>query len=201
MSEPGALPPRFRDRLYAAITLVLAALLLPAACACRPGRARALACAWALRMRYPAEDLTGLSEDARAAFTAARAEAFWRHGQLLGLTSGYRSPWVQQRMFDQEVRRSGSPASARTLVLPAAESHHVRGIALDVRPYQGARWLEEHGGRYRLYRVYDNEWWHFEYHPDGNGTPPRRRPHPGSGRETVTARERAADRGGEASTR
>ncbi len=174
MSEPRVLPPRYRDRLYAAITLVLAVLLLPAAFARRPGRARELACRWALRMRFPAEDLTGLDDAARAAFTAARTEAFWRHGQLVGLTSGYRHPVVQQRLFDEEVRRSGSPDSARVRVLPPGESNHVKGIALDVRPFEGARWLEEHGARYGLYRRYDNEWWHFEYHPDSRGAPPRR---------------------------
>jgi hypothetical protein len=25
--------------------------------------------------------------------------------------------------------------------------------------------------RYGLYRIYDNEWWHFDYHPDA-GMPP-----------------------------
>jgi D-alanyl-D-alanine carboxypeptidase len=175
MSERRTLPPRPRDRLYAAVTLVLAVLLLPVGLARHPGRARELACRWALRMRFPAEDLTGLTDGARAAFSAARTEALWR----LGLTSGYRDPIVQQRMFDEEVRRSGSPASARTLVLPPTESSHVKGIALDVRPHEGARWLEEHGARYDLYRLYDNEWWHFEYRPDSRGTPPPRRPHPG----------------------
>ncbi|GAA0939072.1 D,D-peptidase/D,D-carboxypeptidase VanY-N [Nonomuraea longicatena] len=179
MTEPGTLPPRPRDRLYAAATLALAVLLLPVALARRPGRARELACGWALRMRFPAEDLTGLTDGTLAAFTAARTEALWRHGQLIGLTSGYRDPHVQQRMFDEEVRRTGSPASARTLVLPPAESNHVKGVALDVRPHEGARWLEEHGARHDLYRIYDNEWWHFEYRPDRGGRPPRRRPHPG----------------------
>lgn len=166
MNEPHALPPRPRDRLYAVVTLVLAVLLLPAALARHPGRARELACCWALRMRFPVEDLTGLTDDAVAAFTAARTEALWRHGQLIGLTSGYRDPLVQQRLFDEEVRRSGSLASARMLVLPPAESSHVKGIALDVRPTEGARWLEKHGARYSLYRIYDNEWWHFEHRPE-----------------------------------
>ena len=39
---------------------------------------------------------------------------------------------------------------------------------------EGAQWLEKHGGRYGLYRVYDNEWWHFEYRTAG----PVRLPHP-----------------------
>ncbi|GGL08316.1 hypothetical protein Sme01_68120 [Sphaerisporangium melleum] len=180
MSEPRTIPPRPRDRLYAAVTLVLAVLLLPAAFARRPGRARELACRWALRLRFPAEDLTGLTDGALSAFTAARTEALWRHGLLLGLTSGYRDPLVQQRMFEAEVRRCGSVAQARMLVLPPSESSHVKGIALDVRPHEGARWLQENGARYDLYRMYDNEWWHFEYHPDRAGVPPRRRPHPGA---------------------
>ncbi|MFF9003561.1 D-alanyl-D-alanine carboxypeptidase family protein [Streptomyces achromogenes] len=101
-------------------------------------------------------------------FTAARAEALWHHGQLIGLTSGYRVPPVQQRLFANEVRRTGSPAAARMLVLPPEESRHVEGTALDVRPSEDARWLEEHSARYGLYPIYDNEWWHFEYHPDAN---------------------------------
>jgi hypothetical protein len=193
MNEPRTIPPRRRDRLYAAGTLVLAVLLLPVAFVRRPGRARGLACHWALGMRFPAEDLIGLTDGALAAFTAARTEALWRHGKIIGLTSGYRDPLVQQRMFDEEVRRSGSPASARMLVLPPAESSHVKGIALDVRPHEGARWLEEHGARYDLYRMYDNEWWHFEYRPDSGGTPPRRRPHPGVGYAIENGDQRQPD--------
>ncbi|MEV1174431.1 hypothetical protein [Nonomuraea sp. NPDC049784] len=44
MDEPRTLPPRPRDRLYAAVTLVLAVLLLPVALARHPSRARELAC-------------------------------------------------------------------------------------------------------------------------------------------------------------
>src|SRR6266496_1312803 len=155
MHEPRTVPLRPRDRLFAAATLVLAVLLLPVAFVRDPGRARDLACRWALGMRFPTEDLTGLTDGAMAAFNAARTEALWRHGQLIGLTSGYRDPLAQQRLFDEEVRRAGSPALARMFVLPPAESIHVKGIALDVRPHEGARWLEEHGARYDLYRTYD----------------------------------------------
>ncbi|MEV5407794.1 D,D-peptidase/D,D-carboxypeptidase VanY-N [Thermopolyspora sp. NPDC052614] len=181
MNEPRTIPARPRDRFFAVVTLVLAVLLLPVAFVRHPRRALELAANWALRMRFPAEDLTGLTDGALAAFTAARTAALWRYGQLLGLTSGYRDPEVQQRMFDEQVRRSGSAASARMLVLPPAESGHVKGIALDVRPHEGAYWLEEHGARYHLYRIYDNEWWHFEYRPECGGKRPPRRPHPGVG--------------------
>jgi hypothetical protein len=164
--------------LYAAVTMTVAVLLLPAAFVRGPRRTCDVACQWALRLRFPAEDLTGLTEHAAAAFLAARTEAFWRHGQLLGLTSGHRDPLVQQQLFDEEVRRCGSPVLARLLVLPPEESSHVNGTALDVRPSEGARWLEEHGARYHLYRTYDNEWWHFEYLPEHGHIPPRRLPHP-----------------------
>lgn len=182
MHEPHTLPARRRDGLYTAITLALGVLLLPAAFLRRPGRARELACTWALGLRFPAEDLTGLSPGTLAALTAARTQAFWHDQQLIGVTSGHRDAATQLRLFLAEVRRSGSPESARTWVLPPSESGHVRGIALDVRPVEGARWLERHGGRHHLYRIYANEWWHFEYQPRAR-TAPARLPHPG-----VTAR-------------
>lgn len=84
--------------------------------------------------RFPAEDLTGLTQATRAAFTAARAQALWRDDELIGLTSGYRDAGEQYRLFADELRRNGT---ARTL--PLHESRHVQGAALDVRPAAGAR--------------------------------------------------------------
>lgn len=168
----------FLVRLRAHITKLLGLCLLPAAFFRAPGRARWLACQWALAARFPAEDLDGLTPATRAAFTNARADAFWQHGQLLGLTSGHRDAAEQHRLFSEEVRRTGSRREARRRVLPPEESAHVAGVALDVRPAEGARWLEEHGHRYDLYRVYDNEWWHFEYRPEQHGRVPARLPHP-----------------------
>jgi D-alanyl-D-alanine carboxypeptidase len=166
--------------LRALVTHVIARCLLPVAALRAPGRARRLACQWALAIRFPAEDLEGLSRATRAAFTSARAEAFWRHGRLIGVTSGHRDAAEQARLFAAEVRRAGSRSAARRRVLPPEESAHVAGIAVDVRPADGARWLERHGHRYHLYRSYDNEWWHFEYHPEYEGEAPPRRPHPGA---------------------
>lgn len=167
-------------RLRALATKLIARCLLPLAALRAPGHAHWLACQWALGLRFPSENLEGLSRPARDAFTSARADAFWRHGQLIGLTSGHRDAAEQHRLFTEEVRRTGSPAAARRRVLPPGESAHVAGIALDVRPSCGARWLELHGHRYHLYRRYDNEWWHFEYRPEYEGRGPRRLPHPGA---------------------
>ena len=166
--------------LRALVTKLIARCLLPLAAFRAPGRARWLACQWALGLRFPAENLDGLAGSARAAFTSARADAFWQYGQLIGLTSGHRDAAEQHRLFTAEVRRTGSRSAARRRVLPPEESAHVAGIAIDVRPAGGARWLEQHGHRYHLYRRYDNEWWHFEYRPEYHGQPPPRQPHPGA---------------------
>jgi D-alanyl-D-alanine carboxypeptidase len=166
---------RRRDRGYRLVTRMLSVALLPLALAVAPRRARNLACQWALAARFPAENLAGLTPATRAAFEAARTEALWRHGELIGLTDGYRDAHAQARLFDDAVRRAGSPGLAMKWTLPPDVSRHVAGTALDVRPVEGARWLERYGSRHHLYRVYDNEWWHFEYRPDGR---PRRLPHP-----------------------
>src|ERR1044072_1168974 len=122
-----------RDHLFRLLTCLLAIALLPIA------RSRHAACQWALAARFPAEDLTGLTPATRAAFTAARTEALWRDGVLIGLTSGYRDAGTQQRMFAADTDAGG------LRVLPPSESRHVAGTALDVRPTQGGRWLERHG--------------------------------------------------------
>lgn len=158
-----------KELVLATITRVLAVLLLIPAWPRYPGHARRLACGWALSLRFPAENLAGLTGGTLEAFTAARTEAFWRHGTLLGVTSGHRDAAEQHRLFLAE--------ATRKRVLPPQDSAHVRGTALDVRPREGAQWLEEHGARFALYRIYDNEWWHFEYRP--GEAPPARLPHPG----------------------
>jgi hypothetical protein len=142
-------------------------VLLPVALVVAPRKVRHVACRWALVARFPAENLAGLTPATRAAFEAARTRALWRDGVLIGLTSGYRDAREQARLFAESVGRTGSVEAARRWTLPPDESRHVAGTALDVRPAEGARWLERHGAAHRLYRVYDNEWWHFEYRPEG----------------------------------
>ncbi|WP_433209044.1 D-alanyl-D-alanine carboxypeptidase family protein [Dactylosporangium sp. CS-047395] len=179
MQRGDATSMRRRDVVYRRVTRALAVVLVPVAwvvASRRSGSARHVACQWALAARFPAEDLRGLTGPTRAAFEAARAEALWRYGELIGLTSGYRDPEEQARLFAAAVERDGSVGAAWRRVLPPHASRHVAGTALDIRPSEGALWLERHGGRHRLYRTYDNEWWHFEYRRDGC---PVRLPHPG----------------------
>ncbi len=166
-----------RHTVYRAVTRLLAFSLAPIAALVTPRRARHTACQWALKMRFPAENLAGLTRATRAAFEAARTQALWGHGELLGLTSGYRDPATQAMLYAAEAERTGSDEAARRWTLPPHKSRHVAGVALDIRPTEGARWLEEHGAPYGLYRIYDNEWWHFEYSAEGR---PARLAHPGA---------------------
>lgn len=178
----GQVPVRRRDHAYRHVTVLVATLLLPAAFVFTRGkRVREQACEWAFRVRYPAENLVGLTPETKAAFIGARCAALWHDAELIGLTSGHRLYAEQLSLFEEAVVGYGSVADARTWVLPPDESAHVQGVALDVRPTEGARWLERNGDRFGLYRTYANEWWHFEYLPQyqGTGHRPPMRPTPG----------------------
>jgi len=96
----------------------------------------------------------------------AVAQSFARaDGVALTLTSGFRSLDRQRVLFDREVVIRGSETEAAKWVLPPQFSHHPQGLAIDVNypgDKLGAYWLETHGSRFGLCRVYANEWWHFE---------------------------------------
>ena len=97
-------------------------------------------------------------------FKAAQAAAK-KDGQIIYIVSGYRSLSRQKTLFANAVRRYGSVAEASKWVAPPLISHHPWGTAIDVNyPDEpiGAGWLEVHGYKFGLCRVFENEWWHFE---------------------------------------
>jgi D-alanyl-D-alanine carboxypeptidase len=97
-------------------------------------------------------------------FKAAQAAAK-KDGQGIFIASGYRSLAYQKSLFAKAVKKYGSEAEASKWVAPPLVSHHPWGIAIDVNyPDEpvGAGWLEVHGSKFGLCRVYENEWWHFE---------------------------------------
>ncbi|QIS19812.1 M15 family metallopeptidase [Nocardia terpenica] len=103
----------------------------------------------------------GLGSLLAVSYTLAEREAH-EQGVPLSITSGYRSPEEQERLWEDGIRTYGGADAARRWVLPPNESTHVQGRAIDVGPQQGAQWLEANGNRWGLCRTYDNEWWHFE---------------------------------------
>ena len=97
-------------------------------------------------------------------FLAAQAAAKLA-GFDIKITSGFRTQGLQQRLFDDAIKKYGSAEEASKWVLPKDISHHPWGIAIDVN-YPGdkvaVKWLEDNGSQFGLCRVYENEWWHFE---------------------------------------
>jgi LAS superfamily LD-carboxypeptidase LdcB len=97
-------------------------------------------------------------------FQAAQAAAK-KEGEIIYIVSGFRTLSRQQTLFNQAVRKYGSKNEASKWVAPPLVSHHPWGIAIDVNyPDEpvGAGWLEIHGSKFGLCRVFENEWWHFE---------------------------------------
>ncbi|WP_370490347.1 M15 family metallopeptidase [Mycobacterium sp. pV006] len=96
----------------------------------------------------------------RAVQDAARAAA--ADGVELNVTSGWRSPGFQQRLFDDAVRTYGSWDRAAELVATPEVSKHVTGQAVDIGPAAADHWLIANGQRFGLCQIYANEIWHFE---------------------------------------
>ena len=97
-------------------------------------------------------------------FKAAQAAAK-KDGQVIYIVSGHRTLNRQKTLFANAVRKYGSTAEASKWVAPPLISHHPWGTAIDVNyPNEpaGAGWLEIHGYKFGLCRVFENEWWHFE---------------------------------------
>jgi D-alanyl-D-alanine dipeptidase len=113
--------------------------------------------------------------------------------RLLTVVSGYRSVSQQRRLWEEALRKYGSPERARVWVAPPGGSAHNTGRAIDlwlglkvtstnVQPMRSTpayRWLVCNARRFG-FTPYAREPWHWEY------TPPRRpvprpqppRPHP-----------------------
>lgn len=107
---------------------------------------------------------TALDKQVVYRFKAAQAAAA-KDGQKIYIVSGFRSLSRQKTLFDQAIRKYKSVDEASKWVAPPLVSHHPWGIAIDVNyPDEpvGAGWLEAHGYKFGLCRVFENEWWHFE---------------------------------------
>ena len=105
-----------------------------------------------------------LDETLEFRFLAAQAAAKL-DGVRLQITSGFRTYSRQKYLFNQAVDKYGSYMKAAKWVAPPEVSHHPMGLAIDVN-YPGdpsaAKWLETHGSKFGLCRIFKNEWWHFE---------------------------------------
>src|SRR5690349_10927554 len=100
------------------------------------------------------------------------ANAAAGEGITIGLTSGWRSPEFQQRLFDDAVAQYGSADIASQYVASPQVSKHVIGKAVDVGPTDADNWLIRNGQAFGLCQIYANEIWHFELASDYGGVCP-----------------------------
>lgn len=108
------------------------------------------------RTHHPETAVHGMNPEFRR-----RLEAMFRDNPRLRLTSGYRSPQRQKELWDQAVRKYGSPEAARKWVAPPGKSNHEKGVAADIGPESEYGWLARNAPKYGL-SPYAPEPWHWE---------------------------------------
>lgn len=115
-----------------------------------------------------------LDPDLLDALRAAAGDA-GDHGLEFVVNSGWRSVRYQEQLLREAVAEYGSEEEAARWVSTPDTSLHVSGDAVDLGPPGSTAWLAEHGARYGLCQIYDNEPWHYELRPDatGDGCPDR----------------------------
>ena len=88
--------------------------------------------------------------------------------------SGWRSPEYQEQLLREAVSKYGSEEEAARWVATPNTSAHVSGDAVDIGPFDATAWLSEHGAKYGLCQIYNNEPWHYELRRDAidHGCPP-----------------------------
>jgi hypothetical protein len=82
----------------------------------------------------------------------------------IGITSGYRSPEVQRRLWEEALAKYGSEQEARKWVAPPGRSQHNHGNAADLKFMSPAaqEWVHANAERYGLAFPLSNEAWHVE---------------------------------------
>lgn len=108
------------------------------------------------RTHHDASHVTGLHPQLRS-----RLEAMFAANPKLRLNSGYRSPAHQQRLWNEAVKKYGSPEAARKWVAPPGKSNHNKGLAADIGPSSEYDWLKRNAPKFGL-DPYAPEPWHWE---------------------------------------
>jgi D-alanyl-D-alanine carboxypeptidase len=109
--------------------------------------------------RHPA--VTKLDPPLRNAIRAA-ATAAAQDGVEMWVTSGWRSPRLQQQLLDAATIHYASLEEALKWVDTPERSTHVIGKGVDIGPTDADSWLSQHGNTFGLCQTFANEMWHFE---------------------------------------
>jgi D-alanyl-D-alanine carboxypeptidase len=105
--------------------------------------------------------VTNLAPDLLTALRRA-ATAAADSGVEFHVNSGWRSRKYQEQLLQQAISKYGSRSVAARWVATPSTSPHVSGDAIDIGDAEAVSWLSEHGARFGLCQIYDNEPWHFE---------------------------------------
>jgi len=102
--------------------------------------------------------------------------------QNLKINSGFRSPERQKQLWEQALKKYGSPEKARKWVAPPGRSFHNHGTAADLKFLNDAAkaWVHQNAGNFGLAFPLANEPWHIELHGNrgGGGRAPAPAPAP-----------------------
>lgn len=84
--------------------------------------------------------------------------------EQLRVFSGYRSPERQAELYQQAVKKYGSPEAARNNVAPPGRSQHNHGNAADLKylSKDAREWVRQNAGNYGLAFPLGHEPWHIE---------------------------------------
>lgn len=82
----------------------------------------------------------------------------------ISISSGFRSVQRQKELWNQALKKYGSPAVARKWVAPPGNSKHNHGLAADLKyaSDEVKRWAHENAAKYGLTFPLSNEDWHIE---------------------------------------
>ncbi|MFA5897853.1 MAG: D-alanyl-D-alanine carboxypeptidase family protein [Hyphomicrobium sp.] len=110
------------------------------------------------------DSFSGLQPEFRTALSSMFADAPPDIQAKLRIGSGFRSPQRQAELWDQALKKYGSPEAARKWVAPPGRSQHNHGNASDLKYLDPSaqKWAHENAARYGLAFPLANENWHIE---------------------------------------
>ena len=117
------------------------------------------------------EHISGLDESFATNLAAMMQDAPPGIREGIGVGSGYRSVERQRELWNDALKKYGSPAAARKWVAPPGNSKHNHGQAVDLTyngeflgraPKEVQDWVHQNARKYGLYFPMSHEPWHIE---------------------------------------
>lgn len=120
------------------------------------------------------DSFTGMNDQFRTSLGQMISAAPADVRNALKVSSGYRSNERQAQLWDEALKKYGSPEAARKWVAPPGNSQHNHGNAADLRYGSDAakEWVRQNAAQYGLAFPLSNEDWHIELASARGGPPP-----------------------------